>query len=105
MVAFKKWITALRSLNNSGVNKQQLIRSIELGRETGNPSEPKCAINVAPAICNIISLLYQEIAHRPEAQKYSELMWDSSLIEGGIRGNFNAVAKYRTWVFNLAGVH
>ena len=105
IVSVKKWHSAWRSLVDSGLNQEQLIRSIELGREVGNPSESRCAINIAPAICNIMSLIFREIADRPEAQQYAELMWDTSLIEGGIQGNINALVKYRSWVFNLAGVH
>lgn len=105
VVRFQKWISAVRSLVSSGENQNKLMRAIELGWQVGNPEEPKCAINVAPAICNTMSLIYQSESGRPEMRKFSELMWDTSLVKGGTQGSLNAQAKYRRWVFDMAGIH
>lgn len=85
------WLSAGQTLFKRGRSQQELENAIELFREiqpNGNSTPLSGYVNGAPAMYNAMNHLYAELNDcHPCKEKYKELMWDDSFVEGAMRGS------------------
>lgn len=79
-IDFNVWLDILRKVKDIAP-KDELIRSIDLCRQIGDPGE-KCIINFAPAVYNLFRLIYAEYPESEYKDSIKKIMWDASFVEG-----------------------
>ncbi len=97
------WISAGQTLFKRGRSQKDLEQAIELFREIqprGHSTLLTGYVNGAPAMYNAMNLIYAELSDYHECkEKYKELMFDDSFVEGAVRGSI--MFNLHDWVESI----